>query len=633
MEWFKNPENMSYKLPLKSESNQDARQLNTYVAGIPTVVGYGGVHAAQDTKIFEGIIVTCDVASLYPSLMINEGYSSRKLINPDKFKEIRDRRLELKAIKDKRQQPLKIVINSTYGILKDRNSSCFDPLMSSNVCVAGQLYLIELTARIEDYCEILQLNTDGIYLLVKNIDEVKKIQEIAKEWEKRTNLDLEWDIYEQGKLVQKDVNNYLLIDKSNGTYKTKGAYVKELSLIDNDLPIINTALINFFVHNKSVEETINNSNKLIDFQKVIKLTNLYKGVVYGEGKKVKIDGKDKIMVDDGIQLKEKVHRVFASTRETDKGIYKVKIEKGQKSYEKVAYTPERCFINNEDINGVEIPDYLDKQYYINLANERIRQFLEPEIVKIDDIPDILFDCMCKSKTFYEFLANVNETKITKKILEDYIIADCCNIYGKTKKLLDFKEYFDLLYNKDKFTVKNIENKITNLDILEIVKSNAILGKTGKSYSDFNFEKALLEIFNYIKNEDINIYDIMEMQVKKFNKVRYVDSSANENRWFILNTRNIIAPNLILYNIKTGEIQYRKIKKEIFNILPLQDGDIIDVLKSELQYGVKNIGKDENGINIIAADISKQYDVITQYEIVYRDYKSGSKTVSSVSEDD
>ena len=133
----------------------------------------------------------------------------RTVINPNKFKEIRDRRLVLKKAKDKRQQPLKIVINATYGILKDRNSACFDPLMSSNVCVAGQLYLIELTARLENYCQILQTNTDGIYMMVKDLKTVEKIKEIASEWEQLTKLDLEWDLYEIGKLVHKDVNNYL----------------------------------------------------------------------------------------------------------------------------------------------------------------------------------------------------------------------------------------------------------------------------------------------------------------------------------------------------------------------------------------------------------------------------------------
>ena len=80
-------------------------------------------------------------------------------------------------------------------------------------------------------------------------------------------------------------------------------------------------------------------------------------------------------------------------------------------------------------------------------------------------------------------------------------------------------------------------------------------------------------------------------------------------------------------MKTGEIQYRKVRKEIFKILPLQDGDIIDVISSEKEFDKKIIGKDDDGINIVAADIDKELDVITQYDLVYRDYNK-SKTLLS-----
>ena len=86
----------------------------------------------------------------------------------------------------------------------------------------------------------------------------------------------------------------------------------------------------------------------------------------------------------------------------------------------------------------QIPDYLDKQYYIDLANERIKHFLEPVEEKIDDTPNILYKCMCESDTFYDFLKLCNENKIINRVLEDYIIADCCFKYGKTQKLLEFK---------------------------------------------------------------------------------------------------------------------------------------------------------------------------------------------------
>lgn len=623
IDWYKKPENKSYKLPLKTEvESNSVRQLTTSVGGVPCVYGYGGLHGSKDNEIFEGILITADVASLYPSLMINEGFASRKLKNPKDFENMRNRRLELKKIKDKRQQPLKIVINSAYGILKDRNSACFDPVQSNNVCVSGQLYLTELAARLENMCEILQINTDGIYVRVKTLKDVEKVKEIAHEWEHRTKLDLEFDVYEHGRLVQKDVNNYLLIDLDTGHYKCKGAYVKKLSSIDYDLPILNKALINYFVHDIPVETTINEATKLIEFQKVIKLTALFKGVVYGEGKAVKIDGKDKTVVENGIPLKEKVHRVFASTRESDKGIYKIKVEKGQHSYEKIALTPDRCFINNNDINSIDVPEYLDKQYYIDLANERIKQFLEKEPEKVDDTPNVLFKCMCESNTFYEFLVNCKDNNITNKVLEGYLIADCCNIYGKTKKLLIYRDYFNLLYGKNKITVTTLDKKVSDERVKNIIISNSELSKTGKTYSDFDCKNALLEIFNLIENESINPSEIMEMQVAKFNTVRFKDETLKDNRWFVLNTRDIISPNIVIYNMKTGEIQYRKVRKDIFKILPLQDGDIIDIYNTEKEYGKKIIGKDDSGLNIVAADISKEYDVICNYEIVHRNFSKG-----------
>lgn len=45
---------------------------------------------------------------------------------------------------------------------------------------------------------------------------------------------------------EKDVNNYVFIF-SNGKVERKGAYVKELSPLDYDLPIINKALVDRLV--------------------------------------------------------------------------------------------------------------------------------------------------------------------------------------------------------------------------------------------------------------------------------------------------------------------------------------------------------------------------------------------------
>ena len=76
----------------------------------------------------------------------------------------------------------------------------------------------------------------------------------------------------------------------------------------------------------------------------------------------------------GNRLQDKTFRVFADKRQTNGFIGKVKDKGGQWTVEKFANTPDHCFIWNDDVNGVPVPDYLDKQYYIDTAKTRLEQF-------------------------------------------------------------------------------------------------------------------------------------------------------------------------------------------------------------------------------------------------------------------
>lgn len=620
-EWYMNPKNWRYKEHLRSEDNQHNNQLCCTVAGIPHVFAWGGCHGADDKEaVFEGIILHADVASMYPTTDIEYGLLSRKFKNPDDFKQMRDFRLKLKSEKNPKNKALKPMINGVYGAGKDRNNPSYDPLMANLTCIFGQMFILDLIDKLEPYCRLLQTNTDGIFVLCENEEMKNKVIEITNQVGKR--LKMEFEIDEYTKLIQKDVNNYIAV-KKNGELECKGAMVKFNKPIDNDLPILNDAVRNYLAYDIPVEQTINECNEYIKFQKVIKLSAKYKEIWYGNG----VSGKDnKITSINGELLKGKVHRVFASKRQSDGSIYKLKIEKGVKSYEQFANTPTHLFIDNEDIHDKSIPEYLDKEYYINEAKKRIDMFLTKDEEKIDETPYILFDCMNQSSTFYEFLKKCLEKKITKKVLEQYLIADCCNIYGKTKKLLTFRDYFMILNGKDKMTLNTLNKKIKDNNVKNIIISNSEISKSGKSYNNINYEKSLLEIFDIIPNENINPYEIMTMQINKFDSVRYIDPLLKNDMWFVLNTRNVIAPNLIIYNIKNGEIQYRNVDKKIFKILPLQDGDIIEIKNSKKEFAKKIIGKDEEGKNIIAADIDKELDIITQYEIVYRNYEKGKSLI-------
>lgn len=341
-------------LDFYKENRDYDKVLEIEVAGVPHVFAWGGLHGARDNYISEGYFINVDVASYYPALMIEYDYLSRNVKNKAKFKEIRDTRLKYKAVKDKREKPLKIVINGTYGAMKDKFNGLYDPRQANNVCIGGQVLLLDLIEKLESHCQLIQSNTDGLLIKLYDEDDFDLIDDICYEWESRTRMKLEFETFV--KVIQKDVNNYILV-KDDGTYKSKGAYVKKLKPLDNDLPIVNEAVVNYFVKGIDPEDTIFDCKDLVKFQKIVKVSNKFDYAKYG----------NRIM-------KERVFRVFASVDKNDKELVKVK----NGSIHKISYCPERCFIENGDITNMKIPTKLDYWWYLELANKRINDFIGEE---------------------------------------------------------------------------------------------------------------------------------------------------------------------------------------------------------------------------------------------------------------
>ena len=344
-QWYEDYDNRDFK-----------KYLRANVYGVDTDFGWGGLHSARKKYEGEKFIVNSDVSSFYPSIMIEYGLLSRNVQNPGKFKEIRDTRFKFKKEKNPIEKSLKLVLNSTYGACLDVNNDLYDQRQGIAICVNGQLLLLDLIEKVEltfgDRAEFIQGNTDGVMFKFNSKEDVDKYLEICKEWSKRTKMNLDHDFIK--KIIQKDVNNYVYVKEDN-SIKSKGAYVKKLSLIDNDLPIVNKAIKEKLINNIEIEKTVNDSNNLIDFQKCIKITGKYSHAVYGK---------------ENINLK--VLRVFASKLSSDKAIMKMKSDG---KLEKISYTPDRVFIDNSQVINKEIPNKLDKSWYIKLAKDRLESFI------------------------------------------------------------------------------------------------------------------------------------------------------------------------------------------------------------------------------------------------------------------
>lgn len=343
------------------ESIYKSKSLKMDVAGVPHVFGFGGLHGAPDHPIHrKGLLLHVDVGSYYPSMLIAWDLVTRSAWEPEQYRHVYDTRMELKAAgKKKEQAPYKKLLNALSGAMKDKYNPAYDPRNNNIMCINGQLMLLDLIEHLEEQVEgfeLIQSNTDGLIIMIPDTDKAfDQVDRVCADWEYRCStskcqillgLDIISEIY------QGDVNNYLWIEP-DGKIERKGAYVKELSSIDYDLPIINEALVKYMVDKVPVEDTVMGCDELIRFQKLVKLSDAYEYVMHN-----------------GKKYTYKSYRVFASNDLYDGRIFKCR-EKSNPA--KFGNTPDHCFIDNGSMDGQTVPERLDKWWYINLAKDRLEK--------------------------------------------------------------------------------------------------------------------------------------------------------------------------------------------------------------------------------------------------------------------
>lgn len=341
-------------------------KLKLNIEGVEYVYGFGGVHAGIPNYIGEStndrMILLHDVRSLYPSIMVEYDLLSRNTPIPEKFKEIYYERIEAKKNGEKaKSDALKLVLNTSYGITLDKHNDMYDPRQGRHVCIYGQLFLTDLMMNMKGACPsltVVQLNTDGIMYEVDKKD-LSNLKKVIDEWEDRTGFVLEGELIE--KIIQKDVNNYVMLN-NEGKVTAKGGMVGNYNggdINNNSLVVVHNAIVNYLLYDKPVEDTINEETDILNFQIIARTGSTYLKTYHTiNGEKVEV---------------QNVNRVYATKDKRYGTIHKFKLNKdGTERYDKIANLPEHCIIDNR--NELTIND-IDKDFYIEMAKKRIKQFI------------------------------------------------------------------------------------------------------------------------------------------------------------------------------------------------------------------------------------------------------------------
>ena len=266
---------------------------NFVFGGLRYTVGVGGIHSKNDPEIIipaeDEMLIDIDVASLYPSMLIEYGFYPKHL-GPEfleVYSQIRSERIEAKHNGDKiKDSTLKLALNGLSGNLQNEHNFCYSPFAVMQIRINGQLLLLMLAEKLVELgCRIVQANTDGLFVLLKK-SIYDKVNNVCREWEQLTKLTLEEDRFEA--MYQYAINDYIAVKegytdirdrfltgeqivqkkKTGELYKSieqiqddyikqKGMFITKVQLGKGLTPkIIPEAVIKYFVDGIPVEDTI-----------------------------------------------------------------------------------------------------------------------------------------------------------------------------------------------------------------------------------------------------------------------------------------------------------------------------------------------------------------------------------------
>ena len=403
--------------------------IKTKVGKCPVTFAWGGVHGAKPCVTVEEtadrVIVNQDVGSLYPNSMINFGYCSRSMKDPEAYVKLVKKRLGYKKAGDKmRANALKLVVNTVYGAMLNLYNDLADRWAGRSVCISNQLAMMMLITQLAEQCETIDfvnINTDGIMFTIDR-SEVELSNVIIATWCEITRFEMERDDFV--KVIQKDVNNYIGI-KADGSFKTKGGYVslyKGGNFKTNSLQIIDKAIVDYLVNGIPPEKTITECTDIFAFQQIIKTGGSYEGSYhYVNGVREPVQKVNRVYAVKDHKYGQVVKgKWITEKRKKDKASGKMisePVDPPVWSETVISECPDHCFIDNENVLTV---DALDKDYYIDMAKKRIDKYIniDPKVERE----------LQKIKEVIEIMAEKKETKTNVTAVDPEIRG--LNIYGK-----------------------------------------------------------------------------------------------------------------------------------------------------------------------------------------------------------
>jgi hypothetical protein len=247
-------------------------------------IATGGLHTQDVPRLLkstdEYTYIHFDMDSYYPFIMYMYGVAPAHMnegVFTNLMKWLTESRVKAKhtdeeyidgIAKDIFVLVLKIVINSIYGKFSYEHGDIYDRLATLKVTINGQLMIMMLCEELESYgIEIVSANTDGLVIKLYH-NQQQLFEDITELWKNENKLRASSEEYEY--YINRDINNYV-IRELNGKVTYKGALNPYMYLVDlqkgYDMPIVAKAVVDYFLENKPIMETLYECRNILDFCK------------------------------------------------------------------------------------------------------------------------------------------------------------------------------------------------------------------------------------------------------------------------------------------------------------------------------------------------------------------------------
>ena len=240
-------------------------------------VGVGGLHDKQKKTVKHSSetqnIIDIDVVSFYPSMMLEFDFFPKIKDFAKVYKDIYVNRLKAKKEGDKfTSNSLKLVLNSSFGLMGSMYSKFYSPETMIHVTITGQLLLLMLIEELESNgIEVFYGNTDGITAVVSDL---AVFRAIVFDWELTTGMIMEENFFKA--VYIRDVNAFINITE-DGDIKSKGVYAEPTLSKNNEYPIVFDSIKAFLKDGVPMLQTLTECK---DFTRFISGRTVSKGGMY-----------------------------------------------------------------------------------------------------------------------------------------------------------------------------------------------------------------------------------------------------------------------------------------------------------------------------------------------------------------